>query len=271
MSLKQKLITSMKNSICVKVSVYYFVLQYGCLFRDFLIDYFEVKYDENNKLDEPSEKNLGVFLKNFENYVNFMNEGIIKLIFIFLNNNEWANRIYNFVLFYPDFFIYLKYLPLDCNPFSSVKTENLFEDIIYCICLKFGPSKATQYFENIKNHFKNHPLDCNFPFNIPIQIITTIENFIKKIEDLKLKPEDVNIEILDKFNFKKRIHDSSLFLLKFKYSETINQFPIKNPEFKKGLEKMFGKQTNERYKQIFDVYCDKKVFIMFVYQISKHF
>lgn len=198
-----------------------------------------------------------------------------RLEFIKMVDPDWGQEIENFVIQNNEFIPYLGIVPINNKPLELNEINNLFEDILYCMCscgvnAKFGYNLylKVKTFLNIK-----YPCQ-DFDFKISETKRKYIKSLIDNLLQNNIKPSELSFDLFVKHDFQKikGIGETTLSIIFSKYNDDWSILPLTDRNIISSIKKVYGAniKTKKEIINISKTWSNTKVAVAFLRNIYNY-
>ena len=195
---------------------------------------------------------------------------LIKII-----NPTWGQEIENFVVINNEFIPYLDIISINDKPLELKEINNLFEDILYCMCscgvnAKFGYNLylKVKQFLNI-----NYPCQ-DFDFKISETKRKYIKSLIDNLLENNIKPDEMTFDLFIKHKLQKikGIGETTLSIIFSKYNDDWSILPLTDRNVISSIKKVYGVniKSKKEIKNISKTWSNPKVAVAFLRNIYNY-
>lgn len=198
-----------------------------------------------------------------------------RLEFIKMVNPKWGEEIENFVLLNNEFIPYLGIVSINDKPLELDEINNLFENILYCMCSS-GVNAKFGYNLYLKvKQFLNIKFPCqDFDFKISETKRKYIKSLIDNLLQNNIRPSELTFDLFIKHNLQqiKGIGKTTLSIIFSTYNDDWSIIPSTDRNIISAVKKVYGAniKTQKEINQISKTWSNPKVAVAFLRNIYNY-
>jgi len=197
---------------------------------------------------------------------------LVRIEMLYIKNADWATRVISFCCENVEFQKYLKIAPLTEKYIKeSWHPNNVFERILYCMSSSgVRADYGRDLFLKVKNHFDTKYPSLDFDFKVTERKIKCFKSLIDKMLFHNMTPDTLTYQKFHEFEFQNvhGIGETTVSHVNMIHGNDFSVLPMTDMYFKRGLERMFGKQTNKKIREILSKYVDRGVLCAMISNIG---